>query len=76
VTGVQTCALPIYFDKQEIIYGYIGQYFTEIYRFYKTNNIYLEGRSKYEVLEILDEAKTLKYRELIDEIEYQIKIYF
>ncbi len=48
---------------------YTGQYFTEIYRFYKTGEIYLEDRPKYQIQEILNEAETLKYQELINFIK-------
>jgi len=70
-----------YSDTHEIsgieygeIRGYIGQYFTEIYRFYKTGKIHLEDRPKYQILEILDEAETLKYQELINFIKQNIFI--
>jgi hypothetical protein len=56
------------------ISGYIGEYFTEIYRFYKTGKIHLEDRPKYQILEILDEAETLKYQELINFIKQNIFI--
>jgi hypothetical protein len=60
------------YDKQfcnRLLSGYTGQYFAEIYRFYKTGEIYLEDRPKYQIQEILNEAETLKYQELINFIK-------
>jgi len=55
--------------ENQLMSGYTGQYFTEIYRFYKTGEIYLEDRPKYQIQEILNEAETLKYQELINFIK-------
>jgi len=65
-------------DKNDIsdtyfISDYVGQYFPEICRFYKTGELCLEGRLKYQIIEILDEAKFLKYDKLIEYIESNTK---
>jgi chromatin remodeling complex protein RSC6 len=60
-------------DGTYFISDYIGQYFPEICRFYKTGELCLEARLKYQIIEILDEAKFLKYDKLIEYIESNTK---